>query len=223
MSPRKQREKRHIGRPSIFEEGLSEKDILKVYEKGLSCRKGAAELGIDPKTYRKYLAKLGMSSAGYKRPSPGPTIEFANGYRVPKLLLWCREHPHRKLPRSLKRIAQITEIPFETVRSYLVKRKHRMLLWAKSLGDLRALKGTIIIDDTGRHIPVEMISSYEMRIDIYDLKVKLTIVLRGGVYLKASLAWADYAALFGLGPKDAPWVPKKRVPKASVEEVSSPS
>jgi len=204
--------KKHIGRPSIFDEGLTLKDLIKVYEKGLSCRKAAAALGIDPRTYRNYVKREGLDTK-FTRPSPGPSIEFANGFRVPKLLLWCRENPRRKLPRGFQKISDVTGIPFGTIRSYLVRRRRRMVKWANKLGDLRALESKILIDNTGRHIPLELIETYDLRVDTYDLRVRLSMMLRGGIHLKAELPWQKYAELFGLTPQEAPWALKKRVAK----------
>lgn len=205
--------KRRAGRPSIFDEGLTMDDLLKVYKQGLSCRKAAQVLGISPRAYRKYLHREGLSTT-FSKPTPGVSIEFSNGYRIPQLLLWVRENPHKKLPRNMQKIALVTGIPFGTVRSYLRRRQRRLAAWVRSLGDLRELEGTVLLDDTSRHIPVELISTYTLGVDPYDLQVKISLVLKGGIVLKANLAWVAYAKLFGLTPKDAPWVPKPRTVKS---------
>lgn len=184
-------------------------DLLKVYKQGLSCRKAAQVLGISPRAYRKYLHREGLSTS-FSKPTPGMSIEFSNGYRIPQLLLWVRENPRKKLPRNMQKIADLTGIPFGTIRSYLRRRQRRLASWVRGLGDLRSLAGTVLLDDTSRHIPVELINTYTLGVDPYDLHVKLALVLKGGIVLKANLPWAEYAKLFGLTPKDAPWVPKPR-------------
>jgi hypothetical protein len=206
---RRKKVPRRTGRPSIFDEGLSMADLQKVYEAGLSCRAAAAKLGCDPKTYRKYAKAAGFDTS-YTKPSPGLSVEFTGAYRTPQLLIWRRDNPHKKLPRNMEKIAEVTGIPFGTIRSYMRRRRRRMQAWLQGLGDLRTLKDTVLIDVTGRHVPCELVDSYTLTVDYYDLKVKLALMLKGSVYLKAEIPWKDYIVYFGKGPKDTPWVLPKR-------------
>lgn len=201
--------KRRSGRPSIFDEGLTMQDLIKAYSQGYSCRKAAKILGISVRVYRKYLNAAGYKTSDTKL-TPGFSIEYLNGFRIPKLLLWTKEHPHKKLPRDMKKIALITGIPFGTIRSYMRRRKQRLLKWLLSLGDLSTIKDKVLLDTEGRHIPLELITTYSIKTDNYDLSVYVDLVLKGGIYLKAHISWEDYIGLFGLTPKDAPWVLKKR-------------
>lgn len=210
---RKKKTPRRTGRPSIFDEGLTMADLQKVYEAGLSCRAAAARLGCDPKTYRKYAKAAGFDTS-YTKPSPGLSVEFAGAYRVPQLLLWVRDNPHKKLPRNMEKIATVTGIPFGTIRSYMRRRRKRMQTWLLTFGDLRSLKDIVLVDLTGRRVPCELIDSYTLTVDYYDLRVKLSLMLKGSVYLKAEVPWKEYAAYFGKGPKEAPWI----LPKRSLEQ-----
>ena len=201
---------RRPGRPSILDGALSLEDILKVFELGLPATVSAKKLGISTWTYRKILRDKGYYQP-YKPVPAGPGVEHLNGHSPSLLLEWCRAHPKRNLPRSIRKIAKMTGIKYETIKQYLKKRKRRVKDWIVSLGDLRALKGTVITDSLRRKIPVDLVTLYTISLDNYDLDVLLDMVLKGGVRLKARLGWKEYVGLFGKVPGDAPWVPRKRV------------
>lgn len=214
---------RRPGRPSVLDGALSMTDILKVFEKGLSAVQSAKLLGISPRTYRDILIKKGYYQP-YKPLPSGPDVEYSNGYKVPFLIMWCREHPSRKLPRSISKIAEITGLPKENIKQYFKRRKRHLRQWLEALGPLTGVKDKVFVDSVGRSIPTNLISIYTLTVETFELDVVLDLMLKGGVRLKTKLPWKEYIKVFDKTPADAPWVAKKRsIAKTSGPGIKSPS
>ena len=198
---------RRRGRPSIFDEGLKESDLVAAYNKAGSCRKAAILLGISDRALRKYLRALGFQ-IDTRRPVSGPTLDSARGHQVAGLVAWVKENPRIKLPRSYAGIAAKTGLNEKSIRSFLLRRARRLKVWLKSLGNLTS-RPAVVTDTTGLRIPTDAIEKYELAVDIFDLAVKLKIWIKYGGYREARLTWKEYIELFGLTEADAPWARKK--------------
>lgn len=199
---------RNPGRPNIFSYGLTPDDLVEQYNKHGSCRKAAKALGISDRALRKHLRSLGFSF-DTRPPCSGPGLKECNSGNIPYLLAWVEAHPKVRLPRSFAGIAKKTTLREASIRTYLMRRARRVKRYLLSLGTLVGKEGLIITDDSGRHVPTELIDTLELNVDVFDLAAKLTMRLKYGGILYAKMPWAEYAALFGATEADTPWAKRR--------------
>jgi hypothetical protein len=159
----------------LTEKGIySEKQLLSLWEKHKKILPVSQALGVNRKTVRRHLLRLGITSI---RPPGRP--KGLPGRHHSSLIKWVKEHPTTPLPRSPEKIVALTGCSIHAVLAYLKRRRENFRKELASLPDLRQtpLK---LKTPSGVGIPLRVVDSYNYVIDDWTQKAKLVIQLRGG-------------------------------------------
>ena len=141
---------------------VEEKTILKT----------AKKLGVNRRTVRRMLDRYGLQV---------PPVGKPVGSRQPHhsaILKWVREHPDEKLPRSVKRISDLTGVSQNKIKTYLYRQRKRAKNAIRSLPDLRKLNAKFRAPN-GFVVPFRYIDHYEVLFDPWRLTYKLRMKIHG--------------------------------------------
>lgn len=124
-----------------------------------SLRAAAERYGISPRTFRRYLHFYGyptdLGQPG--RRAGSRTTHYAC------VATWVREHPGVTLPRSVSKIADLTDCSIDAVKSYLKRRRQELAKEAELIELPKMLQ-----DTQGRHIPVAAVAWYQIYPSLFD-------------------------------------------------------
>ena len=187
------------GRPSYLEAHpeIVER-IREEYAKDRSIRRVAAVLAISHNTVKKYLRVLGIEKSLGRSPDPAPWI----ARHTTPFAEWVskRKDP---LPRSVRKIAELSGFSKDQIYLYLKRRKSAAQAYLRSLGDLTELS-IALVDTSGRHVNVGMFAQYELDVDKFSLLVTIKATLKFGGHLIFRLTFGRYKALFQRSEPEMP-------------------
>lgn len=168
------RTKKHPGRPTILEDfHMTHEELFELYKRLGSVRKTAAELGVCVNTILKHL-KGEMHPVGRPR-NPYP---WKRQVRHP-FQDWL-ENYKGELPRSPRKIAELSGFSASAVERWFRRRAHGAQAYLESLGDLREKAGVVLLDTQGRRILAGMLADYKYTVDYYNLVVTVQAVFKFG-------------------------------------------
>lgn len=185
-------EVRPIGRPTVLESlDLTVDDLVTAYKEAGTLKLTAERTGICVNTLKKYLGAAGALGPRGARPQP-----FAwRRTRTSPVGEWFKEHRNDKLPRTMRDLAALSGFSENQVRKFLATRQRAAIEYLRALGDLREVPKAIV-DVSGRRVPCGMIQEYVLKVDRYDLSVRIEGALRLGLALKAIVPFGAYQGMF---------------------------
>jgi hypothetical protein len=177
------------GRPTILKDPKKNLNEFKAFylSHGESLKETAKFFRISNPTLRKYLrqAKVVLKRHG-AMPDPN------RGYIPEKALLfkWLRENPTVRLPKSIKKISDLTGINYPCVKMYLYRRRDRLVKWLKRQGSLE--DSLVVLKDLhGRVFPCRALKDFDLTADKFDSTITLTARLKsteGKIIFRISLS-----------------------------------
>jgi len=183
--------KRPRGRPRITEAlGITLAQIVAVYNSSRSERAAAKKMGFTHRTLRKYLHAAGVFPEGTQRIS-----RTGRTYKPSAMYHWIRSK-NGVIPRDARIIALESGIKEVTVRKFLGRRKEAALTFINNLGELREVEGKEVYSVKGQRIATKQIAQSMIRLDLYNLNVTLSLILRSGVSAKCIMSFNEYRKLF---------------------------
>ena len=144
------------GRPPVTKrKGFSVEDLVSAYKRTKSARAAAQEFGISHNTALRYLSEAGINTS-VRRTKRKHTSDLAN---------WIRENQGIRLPRSVKKLSEMSGIPENTISCYLYRRRKVTRDIAKSLPNLLGLSVRRKDDETKELIPFYDLLDYQFEVD----------------------------------------------------------
>jgi len=202
------------GRPSVLaQNGLTLEQVVECYKNSTSERDAAAKLGFTHRTLRKYLHQAGVW--------PDRTNcfrEIGKSYRPSKVYHWIREQ-HGRVPRSVAVIAECSGLSKASVRKFLSRRRHAAEQFLLGLGMLRDLESVQLVSIRGARFTTQQVCQATLKVDLYDLSVEVSAMLRSGISVKSRMSFNEYRRLFeaGLTPgSEAPLTKPSDLPRANL-------
>ncbi len=182
---------KHHGRPTVLEQhGLQLEHLVAVFNNSRSEREAAAKLQISARTMRKYLYLAGIIPSLTVR-----TRKSGETYKPSAVYHWIREQ-RGIIPRSVRTIAELSGLKEATVRRFLSRRRASAIRYIEKLGPLREVEGKQLVTTRGSRFLTQQVAQCRYKVDLYDLSVVMTIVLRSGVSVKSAMSFNEYRRLF---------------------------
>lgn len=157
-------------RKLYHDRGMTPAKVAALYSEAGSLAEAAVLAGVSRKTFWEWTRLAGMRLERGKPP--------VNRHHRGALPRWIRAHPGEVLPISPTRISRLTGASIDAVKSYLKRRRHEMIDWARGLPDLRDIKGVSLLTTEGYALPLLAIRSYTLSVP--RLKVRIAGTLRSG-------------------------------------------
>lgn len=170
----------------IFNMDYHDLDVM--YREMGTIKKVSDRLGVTERTIKNWFREGGIT--GIKHMTREHPIEKAQGLRK-----WIHEHQGERLPRSMKKISEITGFSKSLVNSYFHRRRRRLMRWLKSFPPLGELNVTLK-EANGAFVPVKAIESYDFKIDPYTLAFIVYGRRKTGSVFAVRLTPKRWAALF---------------------------
>lgn len=171
------------GRPPITN-FIPAKRIIATYLHYGSASKAARVLGIHHVTVKKVLLSNGFRP---EKPSgKGFDSSALEQKDTSAFAKWIKEHPGHRLPHSVKDIAEETHLSYNTVRSYLYRRRKRIKHQIETLPDLRKFD-LLFVDTLRQEFESGDIKHYSYKLRPHDLRVSLLAELKDGTITEAEI------------------------------------
>jgi hypothetical protein len=168
--------------------------------KGCTAPAVAKEYGISKQCAWNWMRGLGVS-APPRRPKSNP-LSLKPNAEPGAAAAFFRAHAGEKLPYKERELAEMAGLSHAAVHSYLARRRVRILVYLRALGDLRNLPKTLIATN-GLHIPASRIREYTLRVDPRAARVEVRALLTATIKVTIDLSLREYAALFGVAEQPA--------------------
>lgn len=146
-------------------------DLRELYAKERSIYRIQKYLGVSRPTVTKWLRIAGVKTLGH-RPVMKPTSSMEGEFGM--VSKWIQSHPDEKLPRSMKLAAEKIGCSAWTLRSYLYRRRKRIIKYLESFGDLRKLE-VIITTVDGKNINTRYVTEYKYKFNPKTYAVSLNV------------------------------------------------
>lgn len=158
---------------------VSPQKILKTYKELGSTVATAKRLGVSRHTVSRHLKVLGVVLKKGRKKGSQPHNKKQHSGCLPQ---WLREHPHAELPRSPKKIAELTGCSKDAVRTYLYRRRNQVLVAVGELPWLKSAK-VMLTSVEGYMIPGKDIFRVEsIVVDPYTFRATVSVQLRSGAW-----------------------------------------
>jgi transposase len=108
---------------------------------------------------------------------------------------WAHAHPEVRLPRSPKKIADITGISLATVKSYFTRRRRRLLRWLALFPNIGTLN-VIMKSADGSYVPARAVDTYGFKVNPYSMMVTLYGRRKTGSLFRVDMTTKQLEALF---------------------------
>lgn len=163
-----------MSRDLLREHNITAKQLREMYLELGNAKKVAQALGAGYKAVRQHLRKAGVSL------KPGkPLGARGGGYHTSCLAKWLRAHPGQGLPRSMKKIAELTDCTKNEIKTYLWRRRQSISKQVKRLHFQASLGG--LTDTTGAYVPFHAWREIEeVKVQLYSFEIDLKVLLRTG-------------------------------------------
>lgn len=133
-------------------------------------------------------------------------ITRTRGLGEPDLIRkWAHDHPDVRLPRSPKRISDLTGISLATVKSYFTRRRRRLMKWLALFPSLSTLNVTLKSED-GSYVPTRAIDTYAFKVNPYSMTVMIYGRRKTGSLFRVIMTPKEVEALFNT-PVSSPATP----------------
>ena len=174
--------------------GITEEEFRALFAELKTVKAVARKLGVSKRTVSKYRMELGIKVVSHRPPRAPGVLSFENDFGP--VARWIREHPGEQIPYDYAEATKVTGLSADSIQRYIERRNRKILDWAKSLGDLRRLASTTLVDVDGRKIPMEYVQDYRLKADgrrgVLLVRVRLSATLETEVRLTVEA----YAKLF---------------------------
>ena len=150
--------------------------IARAYERTGSARKAAILLQTTHKTVIKVLRNMGYE---INPPRAWVYTEKRRPRKHSKFADWLRENQSTDLPRSLKKLSEMSGVSYAAVNNYMFRRREALRERLSELPDLIdsgvVLEASNIIHESGKPVAVNSRAfyNYEYVVDHYDLSVTI--------------------------------------------------
>lgn len=159
-------------RRKIEEKGLTLNDIVELYKRLGTAERVGRKVSISERTIRKYLKEAGCTMRRGRRAG-----DAGGFYHFGKFAKWLRENPKRRLPRSVRAIAEVTGLDRNIIKTYLYRRRKSVQAFVESLPDLTQ-RNILLVDRDGRKIPTRAFRFYITSINRWTLDIIIRAVLK---------------------------------------------
>lgn len=170
--------------PGKAKEKISDEKIIAAYEYFGSLRRSAQALNRSHEYVRDRLKKIDYDFKPAQRFEKGKLNEKT--IRGGRFSQWVKDqethHQEFKLPRSVKKLSELSGASPDAVKSYLYSRRRSVKEFLKSLPDLRKQSAKLLADNM-KIYDVENIKSYSYHIDRYSLEVHIDAILIDGLHV----------------------------------------
>ena len=169
-----QKKMNKLGRKPITD-WITPRKLIAAYSVHKSAGKAARALGVSKPTMLRYLRQYGLEI----NPRGGP---WRKGMKLTrksysKFAQWLRENPDVELPKSPSKIAEITGLSSDTIRSYMKRLRNRIRERIKALPELR--EAEISAHDTlGTRWYFTQIVQYSLKFNKHTLEVTMCARMR---------------------------------------------
>lgn len=154
----------------------------------------AKHLGVTDRTVYRWRKLYGEPKPRVRPPRDSNDLTLA--HESSRIAKWLRENPGKKLPRNSTEAEALTGIGAGVIRHWRQRHKERMLKYCQSLGDLRMQMNSSLFTTKNRKVPCRLITSYDLRIDVYEATVTIRATLRGPYFVEAKYSIRGYYDLF---------------------------
>ena len=164
-----------MNKDAFKKRGLSDTDMVEDYKKGLSLNDLTEKYQVSKKTIQRRLIKYNVEM----RPTGKPLdLERRSPtYHYGKMAQWLRENPDVKLPRSIKKISEMTGLPYNIIHTYIKHRKVASKRFQSQIDITKWNKPYLLATD-GKLIPIQGIKSYKVDVDFVKQIVTLDCLLK---------------------------------------------
>lgn len=177
-------EKRGRGRPRI-ENYVSPERIVKAYKVHKTLKSTANALCIDIKTLKRVLNDQGIE---IHKPTYVEVQKYgAMSRREGCFAKWLKHNPGVKLPPNVRKISEITGCSYDSVKSYLRRRRNVVKELVGSLPDIREIPGKLE-DTLGYFVDTKNIKNYKYRINKYSCDVFILVELYDGTFTEIHIS-----------------------------------
>lgn len=172
---------------------MSYSDLEKMYYKLGTINAVAEKLGVTPRTVKAWFAEGDIVGLKHKTRKRTPEEQ-------PELKRWMVAHPGTRLPRSDKKIAEMTGITYSSVHNFFTRRKRKLTEWLKTLKPFNELN-LVLKDDNGKLLPTRAVKDYAFRLDRYTLALQVYGTYRSGGVFTYTTTVRKYALLVNAASK----------------------
>lgn len=179
-----------MGRRHFLKEifNMDFEDLRAMYIKLGTIKKVSDKLGVTDRTVKNWFKE-------------GDIVGLKHETRVRKstnkLMMWAKEHPDIKLPRSPLKISKMTGIPLSAVKSFFTRRKQRTAKWLTSFPNLGTLNITLKSVD-GSYVPTRSIDVYNFKVDPYSLTISVYGTRKTGSVFNVLMSPKKFEKLFAI-------------------------
>ncbi len=173
-----------MNRDAFLKHDIDIEDVVKDYQNGLSLNQLIEKYPVSKRTIQRRFKKLNVKMRPFKkqidieRETPTKhTGQFAK---------WLRENPNVPLPKSLKKISELTGVPYNVIHTYLQRRKKYSQRFQDQI-DLMKYPKPFFTTTEGKHIPKLGIKSWKILVDFNTKKVLFDVLLKIGIRKKIIL------------------------------------
>jgi hypothetical protein len=159
----------------IYKRGGSVEEVISLYNSLGTVEKVAANFNLSPRTIRKYLKGAGVEMKRGRRFG----VKVGSVKHHSALIDWIKENPEIELPRSVPEISALTGCSTDVVKSYLKRRRERVLDYVETLPNLLE-KSLLLYDTKGNPIPTKAFEWYIRSVDKYGLDIIIRARLKNG-------------------------------------------
>ena len=187
------------GQPSVLlAYDISEDRIVRTYESWGSCRKAADILGIHHSTVSKYLREAGIkvNESGWSYVNTEKLRDRHLHKRKGKFAQWLRDHQNVQLPRDYKKIAEITNLNYDTIRGYFRRNEEDLqkfiseYFYQKKLMHMNLPLDSYVQGDSGEKIVIK--TGKLFRYNIFGDKFTNKIKIIGYINAKEGIFRVEY-------------------------------
>lgn len=162
-------------RKEIYKRGASIEEVISLYESLGTVEKVGAHFNLSGRTIRKYLKEAGVKLTRGRKFG----VKIGSVKHHSALVEWVREHPGVELPRSINEIAKLTGCSIDVVKSYLRRRREKVLDYVEKMPNLSD-KNLLLYDEKERPIPTKAMEWYIRSVDKYGLEIIIRAHLKNG-------------------------------------------
>jgi len=162
-------------RKEIYKRGASIEEVISLYDTLGTIDKVAAHFNLSGRTIRKYLKEAGVELTRGRKFG----VKVGSVKHHSALVEWVREHPEVELPRSINEISSLTGCSIDVVKSYLRRRRERVLDYVEKMPNLSD-RTLLLYDEKGRPIPTRAMEWYIRSVDKYGLEIIIRSKLKNG-------------------------------------------
>lgn len=151
--------------------------VAKILRNCGSLREGARKIGVHHVVLARYCRKNGITI-------PNAMMEESRRFDLhfgayPK---WLRENPGVSLPKSIRRISEITGCTADEIKSYMYRRRRETREVIRTIPDLR--KGSLMLKTlTGEWVDTSAIAKYNYVVNHWSCETVITLAVGGQVHM----------------------------------------